>query len=120
MNFKIRKKIRIFLYLLITLGILLILKKLNLLDFNSIALSIREEPDLLFLSALIYASSIILGSLRYFIILKNFNYSLKLKDSLKITSSSIFYGQWFPGSSALIELFRIFFLKQYIKINIKH
>lgn len=120
MNFKIRKKIRIFLYLLITLVILLILKKLNLLDFNSIALSIREEPDLLFLSALIYASSIILGSLRYFIILKNFNYSLKLKDSLKITSSSIFYGQWFPGSSALIELFRIFFLKQYIKINIKH
>ena len=120
MSLNIRKNIRIFLYLIITLVILLILKKLNLLDFNAMALSLKKRPDLIFLSALAYILSIILGSLRYYIILKNFNYNLGLKDSLKITSSSIFYGQWFPGSSALIELFRIFFLKQHVEINIKY
>tara|TARA_Y100000591_G_C21815175_1_gene690269 strand:+ start:167 stop:1090 length:924 start_codon:yes stop_codon:yes gene_type:complete len=120
MNFNIRKNIKIFLYLFITLGILLVLKKLNFLDFNALVLSIKKEPEFIFLSALIYALTIILGSLRYFVILKNFKYNLKLNHSLKITSSSIFYGQWFPGSSALIEFFRIFFLKQHIKINIKY
>ena len=120
MNFNIRKNIKIFLYLFITLGILLVLKKFNFLDFNALVLSIKKEPEFIFLSALIYALTIILGSLRYFVILKNFKYNLKLNHSLKITSSSIFYGQWFPGSSALIEFFRIFFLKQHIKINIKY
>ena len=120
MNFKFKKNIKIFLYSIISLSILLILKKLNLLDFSTLVISIKEKPDLIFLSASLYAFSIILGSIRYFIILKNFHYGLNLKDSLNITSSSIFYGQWFPGSSALIELFRIFFLKQHININIKY
>ncbi len=120
MNFKIKKNIKILLFSLISIGILFVLKKLNILDFNALVLSIKKEPDLIFLSALLYALSIILGSIRYFIILKNFNYSLSPKNSLKITSSSIFYGQWFPGSSALIELFRIFFLKQHININLKN
>ena len=73
------------------------------------ALSLKRHPDLIFLSALIICNINFSWKFKIFIILKNFNYKLNLKDSLKITSSSIFYGQWFPGSSALIELFRIFF-----------
>lgn len=119
MKTKFNKNIKFIVFFIFSVVALLTLNKLNLLNFEILFKSIKKHPDLIFLSGVIYAISILLGSLRYKIILKGFNYKLKLKYSLKITASSIFYGQWFPGSSALIELFRIFFLKQHIDIKLK-
>ncbi len=119
MIIKFRKNIKFFIFSLISICIFLILYKINLLDFGVLIKLVIKEPYLILLSAILYISTILIGSYRYFLILKSFNYNLNYNNSLKITSSSIFYGQWFPGSSALIEFFRIFFLKQHININIK-
>jgi len=119
MKIKSKLKIKSLGFLILSLSIFLILKKLNLLNFEILIQLIKKQPGLIIFSSLIYAISILLGSLRYKIILNSFRYKLKLKDSLRITGSSIFYGQWFPGSSALIEFFRIFFLKKYVNIKLK-
>ena len=116
----LKKNLKLIVFFLISIIILSILYKINLLDFNSLLISIKKKPELIIYSAILYLISIILGSLRYKLILSKFKYALNYNNSLKITASSIFYGQWFPGSSALIELFRIFFLKQHIKIDLKH
>lgn len=113
----IKKKIKFLIFLLISLLILLILNKINFLDIENIIKSVKLRPELIVLSGILYAISILLGGLRYKLILKNFRYDITSLRSIKITSSSIFFGQWFPGSSALIEFFRIFFLKQYVQIN---
>ena len=115
----LKKNTKVIVFFLISIIILSVLHKINLLDFNSLLISIKKRPDLIILSIILYLISIILGSLRYKLILSKFKHTLNYNNSLKITASSIFYGQWFPGSSALIELFRIFFLKQHIKINLK-
>ena len=116
----LKKNIKLIVFFLISIIILSILYKINLLDLNSLIISIKKKPELIILSIILYLISIILGSLRYKLILSKSKYALDYNNSLKITASSIFYGQWFPGSSALIELFRIFFLKQHIKIDLKH
>jgi uncharacterized membrane protein YbhN (UPF0104 family) len=116
----LKKNLKLIVFFLISIIILSILYKINLLDFNSLLISIKKKPELIIYSAILYLISIILGGLRYKLILSKFKYALNYNNSLKITASSIFYGQWFPGSSALIELFRIFFLKQHIKIDLKH
>lgn len=115
----LKNKIKIIIFFFISLISLLVLYKINLLDFGLLFNSIKISPKLTFLAICLYMFSIFLGSLRYRIILANFGYTISLHDSFKIITSSIFYGQWFPGSSALIEMFRIFFLKKYLKINIK-
>ena len=115
----LKKNIKFLIFLIISLLIFLALKKINLLNFEAIANSIKFNPELIILSAILYCISIILGGLRYSVILKNFKYNINLSNSVKITSSSIFFGQWFPGSAALIEFFRIFFLKQYLKIKVR-
>lgn len=113
------KIINFLIVLFITTASLFVLKKINLLDFNEIIKIVINNYLAIIACFILYFITLLLGTLRYKIILFGSNFNIKFKDCFKINSSSIFYGQWFPGNAAFIELFRIFFLQNFIFIKKK-
>lgn len=103
----IRSMLRSLGLLVLALGFLFLMQKLGFLRLSDIAQAFLAHPKTIVGICAIQIAASVVMMLRYWRLLNLFGIDTHLKQASSATFVSTALGQWFPGSLAVVEVFRV-------------